>query len=166
MFRRRFTVWCGLLILSVSTASSLAGETGGSWIHGIFAGRSPRPVTAAETDAWQQASALAENTPEAFVLVGSGRSMHPLYAPGTILVLQKAPYAKLQCGQTALYRTRQQKVVAHLLVAKARDGWRAQGLNNPIHDMEPVNESNLIGVVIAAFHPVATGRPGQLVSLR
>lgn len=154
-----------MLIITVSAATSQATDPGCSWIHGHFAGRTPRPVAAVETEAWQQASTLAENTPAAFVLVGSGRSMHPLYAPGTILVLQKAAYAELQRGQTALYRTKQQKVVAHLLVAKVRDGWRAQGLNNLTHDMEPVNADNLIGVVIAAFQPVVTGRPGPRVAM-
>jgi len=156
--------WCGLLILSVTI--SQADESGEAWIRGVYTGRSPRPLAVTEREAWQQASTLAENTPAAFVLVGSGRSMHPLYAPGTILVLQKPPYAELQRGQTALYRTRQQKVVAHLLIARVRDGWRVQGLNNPTHDMEPVSPDNLVGVVIAAFQPMGTGQMVQLANLR
>src|SRR5262249_44694435 len=119
-----------------------------------------------EARANEQASMLAENTPASFVLVGSGLSMHPLYAPGTILVLQKRPFGELKRGETALYRSKQQKVVAHLLVAKTRDGWRVQGLNNAIHDMEPVSPENFVGVVIAAFQPIAPGRPMQLVTLR
>ena len=144
----------------------LAGETSGAWIHGVYTGGSPRPVVTAEAEAWHQASALAENTSASFVLVGSGRSMHPLYSPGTILVLRKSPYGELQRGQTALYRTKGQKIVAHLLVAKVRDGWRVQGLNNSTHDMEPVCQENFVGVVIAAFQPVASGRTGQLVPLQ
>jgi len=51
--------------------------------------------------------------------------MQPLYAPGTILVMQLCPYEKLERGQTALYRQQaQQGRRAHVLVAKARDGWR------------------------------------------
>lgn len=146
--------------------SAIAQETEQPWIRGIYTGQSPRPVTAAEADAWQQASILAENTPDAFVLVGLGRSMQPLYAPGTILVLQLLPYAELKRGQTALYRTKQLTVVAHVLVAKARDGWRAQGLNNAIHDMEPVVAENLVGVVVAAFKPVTPARSMQVAMLR
>jgi len=164
MFRCRLIAWCGGLIFSA--ALGVAGDSGEAWIHGFYTGRSPRPVMAAETAAWQQASTLAENTPASFVLVGSGLSMHPLYAPGTILVLRKLPYGELKCGQTALYRTRQQKVVAHLLVAKVRDGWRVQGLNNAVHDMEPVSPDNFVGVVIAAFQPVAARQAMQLVTLR
>jgi len=146
--------------------SATAQEAEQPWIRGIYTGQSPRPVKAAEAEAWQQANILAENTPDAFVLVGLGRSMQPLYAPGTILVLQHLPYAELKRGQTALYRTKQQNVVAHVLVAKARDGWRVQGLNNAIHDMEPVVAENLVGVVVAAFKPVAPARSMQVAMLR
>ena len=147
-------------------SSAIAQETGQPWIRGIYTGQSPRPVAAAEADAWQQACILAENTPDTFVLVGLGRSMQPLYAPGTILVLRQLPYAELKRGQTALYRTKQQIVVAHVLVAKARDGWRVQGLNNAIHDMEPVVAENLVGVVVAAFKPVTPARSMQVAMLR
>lgn len=164
MFRRAYMGWFGLLILSAATG--LPGEVDPVWIQGCFTGGSPRPVNIAETAAWQQASALAENTPTAFVLVGTGRSMHPLYGAGTILVLQKPPYGELRCGQTVLYRTKHQKIVAHLLVAKVRDGWRARGLNNALHDMEPVNADNLVGIVIAAFQPGAPDRTVQLVTQR
>jgi hypothetical protein len=164
MFWRRLTASGGMLLLS--TTLSMAGAIPGVWMHGVYIGESPESVVTAETDAWQRATTMAENTPAAFVLVGSGLSMHPLYSPGTILVLQKPAYGELKRGQTVLYRNNRQRVVAHLLVAKARDGWRVQGLNNSIHDMEPVSPDNFVGVVIAAFRPVAIGRPMQLASLR
>ncbi len=91
------------------------------------------------------------------MLVGGGESMQPLYAPGTILVMQRCAYGKLERGQTALYRNQAGNVVARVLIAKARDGWRVAGLNNRIHDMEPVLERNLVGVVIAAFRPLPGG---------
>jgi hypothetical protein len=64
------------------------------------------------------------------------------------------PYAQLERGQTAFYRNQTGQVVAHVLITKARDGWRVAGLNNRIHDMEPVGADNLLGVVIGAFRPV------------
>ena len=164
MFRCRLIIGCGMMALSAVTG--LTNETASEWIRGLYTGQSPRQITAGEMEAWQQASTLAENTPAAFVLVGSGESMDPLYRPGTILVLRQLPYAELKRGQTALYRSKQHKVVAHLLVAKARDGWRAQGLNNRIHDMEPVCADNLIGVVIAAFQPATSDRSMPLVTAR
>lgn len=146
----------GLFLLTVLT--SAAGEIDDAWIRGVFTGRSPRPIPAGETEAWQQASEIAGLTPGAFVLVGSGESMQPLYPSGTILVMQSLPYDALERGQTALYRSKGHKVVAHVLVTKVRDGWRVAGLNNPVHDMEPVQGENLVGVVIAAFKPLRSGR--------
>ena len=141
-----------------------AQETDAPWIRGVFTGKSPRAVQLDETAAWRRASTVAEHTPDSFVLVGSGKSMQPLYAPGTILVLQQFPFELLERGQTVLYRNHARKVVAHVLVAKARDGWRAAGLNNGRHDMEPVSAANLVGVVIAAFQPMPTARV-QLATL-
>lgn len=152
MFRRAQWMVSGFLLLSGLVG--VARETDNAWIRGIYTGHSPRPVTAPGTEAWQHASEVAELTPHAFVLVGSGESMQPLYAPGTILVIQQCAYDLLQPGQTALYRTSHGKVVAHVLITRARDGWRTTGLNNRIHDMEPVVAENLVGIVIAAFQPV------------
>lgn len=152
MFRRVPFILMGLFFCT--GLAGTARETDDAWIRGVFTGKSPRAVTLAETDAWQRASTVAEHTPDSFVLVGSGRSMQPLYSPGTILVLQQFPYELLERGQTVLYRNRARKIVAHVLVAKARDGWRVAGLNNRDHDMEPVSAANLVGVVIAAFQPL------------
>lgn len=135
-----------------------AKEADEAWIRGIFTGKSPRVVALAETEAWQRASTMAEHAPNSFVLVGSGRSMQPLYAPGTILVLQQFPFELLERGMTVLYRNQASQVVAHVLVARARDGWRTAGLNNSRHDMEAVSAANLVGVVIGAFQPITAAR--------
>jgi len=152
MFRRLSCLLVGLILSGGYLGA--AQETDDPWIRGVFTGKSPRAVTMAETDAWQRASTVAMHTPDSFVLVGSGRSMQPLYAPGAILVLQQFPYELLERGQTVLYRNQSRKIVAHVLVAKVRDGWRVAGLNNHDHDMEPVSADNLVGVVIAAFQPL------------
>lgn len=162
MLRNRPAVVCGMLMLIAATAA--AGRSHDDrWIRGVYIGSSPRPVLAAEEKAWHQASALAELTPDAFVLVGSGRSMEPLYGPDTILVLRHLPFNELKRGQTVLYLNRERKVIAHVLVTKTRDGWRVQGLNNPLHDMEPVRADNLVGIVVAAFSPVPEGRQSALL---
>jgi hypothetical protein len=150
MFRRALAVLSGFCFFGTAITAKEADET---WIRGIFTGKSPRVIALDETDAWQRAANMAERSPDSFVLVGSGRSMQPLYAPGTILVLQKFPYELLERGMTVLYRNRASKVVAHVLVARGRDGWRAAGLNNSRHDGEPVQAANLVGVVIGAFQP-------------
>lgn len=163
MLRRASWILCGIFFLPI--VAGAARELDDPWIRGVFTGKSPRPVSVIETEAWRRASELAELTPGAFVLVGSGESMQPLYAAGTILVMQACTYEKLERGQTALYRNRDSKVVAHVLITKARDGWRATGLNNRIHDMEPVLADNLVGVIIAAFQPLRGGAAVQVASV-
>lgn len=138
--------------LSVSTATAF-DETRDAWIRGIFTGNSPRVLNLSEAEAWRQAVDLAESTPGAFILVGTGRSMQPLYPAGTILVLCERRYSELCSGQTVVYRNQKQRAVGHVLVAKARDGWRVRGLNNRTHDPEPVVPGNLVGVVVGAFLP-------------
>jgi hypothetical protein len=152
MLRRVPCILAGVLLCTGLTG--VARETDDPWIRGVFTGKSPRPVPLVETAAWQRASAFAEHAPNSFVLVGSGQSMQPLYSPGTIMVLQRFPFELLERGQTVLYRNHEHKIVAHVLVAKTRDGWRVAGLNNHGHDMEPVQAANLVGVVIAAFQPL------------
>ena len=164
MFRRAPLTVVGMFFLGGLVGA--ARETDDPWIRGIFTGRSPRPMPVVETVAWQRAGELAGNTAGAFVLVGGGESMLPLYEPGTILVMQQCAYEKLERGQTAVYRNLAGKVVAHVLITKARDGWRVAGLNNRIHDMEPVLAQNLVGVVIAAFRPVPGGGVLRLASAR
>lgn len=150
MFRRTPWGWAALLLAFSPLGAQEAADV---WIRGIFTGKSPRAIALEASQAWQRASSFAERAPNSFVLVGSGHSMQPLYTPGTILVLQRFPYELLERGQTVLYRNRASRIVAHVLVAKVRDGWRVAGLNNATHDMEPVSAENLVGVVIAAFQP-------------
>jgi hypothetical protein len=156
MFRVRCRIlWAGVVCGLVLTATLPATES--SWINGIDTGRSPRPLCLTVSQAWRQAADTASHLSHAFVLVGDGESMHPLYPSGTILVLQPLPYTRLERGQTVLYRDQDNHLVAHVLVAKARDGWRICGLNNRTHDMEPVQAGNLVGVVVAAYTPRAEG---------
>jgi hypothetical protein len=160
--------WLPTLLLAAFFGAGLAGATGEAdnpWIHGVFTGKSPRTVVLPEAEAWQHASNLADHTYRAFVLIGEGQSMQPLYAPGTILVMEQLPFAKLERGQTVLYRNQSGKVVAHVLVAKARDGWRIAGLNNQSYDLEPVQAANLVGVVIAAYQPLSSGRSLRVASV-
>jgi len=165
MFPSRPAAWCGLIVM-VAVAIARGREPGDDWSRGIFIGCSPRPVAAPEEEAWQQACVLAENTPGAFVLVGSGRSMQPLYTPGTILVLRHLRFDELRRGQTVLYRNHGDKVIAHVLVSRTRDGWRAQGLGNVSHDMEPVRADNLVGIVVAAFNPMPSKTRERVASLQ
>lgn len=147
----------GIVIAGAASTAVAFDETNDPWIRGVFTGNSPRAQALNESDAWRDAIGCVSRTPGAFILVGTGGSMQPLYAAGTILVLREANYTDLQRGQTVVYRNHDRRAVGHVLVAKARDGWRVRGLNNRTHDMEPVVAQNLIGVVVAAFTPTRNG---------
>lgn len=150
--------------LGWATIGGAFDETQDPWIRGVFTGASPRVEQAEAATAWEHAERRALESSDAVVLLGTGRSMLPLYPPGTILVVRQVGYDQLRCGQTAIYRNRGNRTVAHVLITKARDGWRARGLNNKWHDMEPVRAENLLGVVIAAYRPAGEG--ARLSALR
>ncbi len=139
--------------LCLASVAFAFDETRDSWIRGVFTGNSPRAVTCAESEAWRDAIEVVSQNPGSFILVGTGRSMLPLYPAGTLLVIRETEYSALRSGQTVIYRNERQRAVGHVLVAKAREGWRSRGLNNTTHDREPVTETKLIGVVIAAYTP-------------
>lgn len=152
------------MIFLAALATPSFAESPVTWIRSMFTGESPVPLAVTETEAWQRAAALAAENPGAIVLLGSGHSMEPLYEPGTVLVIVRRAFTELKRGQTVLYRNKENRMVAHLLLAHVRDGWRVRGLNNRWHDMEPVVAENLAGVVLAAFAP--TGPAGRQVAAR
>lgn len=158
---RRFAVWFVFLALA---AAAFAGKKPEAWIGGMYAGNSPAPVAVPEDETWQRATEVADHTPGAFVLLGTGRSMLPLYSPGTVLVIVPRPFNALRPGQTVLYRNKDNRLIAHLLLSHTRDGWRVRGLNNRWQDMEPVVEENLSGVVVAAFRPIPSASPRLVAS--
>ena len=159
--------FCVLLLLGAAASPlGVAGLAEETWIRGIYTGLTPRAIDLPADTAWQKAGELAAEHRGCFAVVGTGRSMLPLYQPGTILVLAPADYAALRRGQTAVYRNNRDRLVAHVLVARARDGWRTTGLNNRWHDMEPLVAGKLHGVVVAAFRPQDSPAPARLAALR
>lgn len=155
----------GALLAGFVSGAAAFDETSDPWIRGVFTGHSPRAVIATDAEAWREVGRIVSETPDTFALVGTGHSMRPLYPAGTILVLREVDYRDLRSGQTVVYRSQAQRAVAHVLVAKARDGWRVRGLNNRSHDGEPVVADNLVGVVIAAYLP-ARREEGSLATAR
>ena len=113
------------------------------------------------TQAHQRASRLAQIFPGGFVLQGKGNSMLPLYSSGTLLVVKPIPFEQLSRGMSVVF-SKDNHTVTHVLVAKAKDGWRTTGLNNRRHDYVTVNASNIRCVVVAAFTPVV----GQTLAMR
>jgi len=145
------------LVLCLVLACSSTVSSASSYIRGIFVGHSPSPVPMDWIAAWKVAEKEASAKTGAFVVCGSGSSMEPLYNAGTILVVAPVAYENLVAGTTVLYYNEEGTPVMHVLVARARNGWRVAGLNNPVHDATPVTSKNLAGIVTHAFLP--EGKP-------
>jgi signal peptidase I len=88
-----------------------------------------------------------------FTLTGVGESMHPVYVPGTVVVVHPTSYFMLRSGDAVVYRNHAGRDVAHVLVERARAGWVAKGLNNSEPDDEVVTAENLVGLIRCAFVP-------------
>jgi len=82
---------------------------------------------------------------------GVGQSMQPLYAPSTAVVVRPIAYDDIKKGMTVVYTRRDGCVVAHSVVGEDAQGFVVQGVNNDEPDRESVNETNLVGVVVAAY---------------
>jgi len=115
---------------------------------------SAQPVPTANVQkiqAWKDAEMLAARDPGRTALVGGGTSMNPVYGDNTMLVAVPIDFKDLQAGMYVVYINRNNRRVAHRLVAKESKGWRAQGLNNPEEDNDLVTPENLIGVIYASL---------------
>jgi signal peptidase I len=148
-----FILFLGVASPPMSALTSSAAGGVPEWVRGIYIGSSPAPLLLPAGAARVTAQHLARQHQQGRVLVGSGQSMAPLYQAGTLMVVYPADFDSLQRGQTVVYRNAARQLVAHVLVAKARDGWRATGLNNGRPDRDGVRADNLVGVVIAAIQP-------------
>lgn len=88
-----------------------------------------------------------------FTLVGLGKSMLPVYAPGTVVVVHPTSYFMLRQGMAVVYTNRGGRRVAHVLTEESNLGWRTRGLNNAEDDDELVTSGNLVGMIRCAFVP-------------
>lgn len=101
--------------------------------------------------AWQDASTVAARGEGRSSLVGAGESMNPVYGDNTMIVVTPIAYEKLQAGMTVVYINKQGRRVAHQLVSREKQGWKAKGINNDAADAEWVTPYNLVGVVYASM---------------
>lgn len=108
------------------------------------------------TQAWRIAEKFVASHESCEVFVGRGNSMLPVYRDQTVLVVQKMPVAELQPGMTVVFRGDHGQLVAHQLLERTSEGWRAMGAGNREADLTPVTRVNLMGVVVRAYATDAT----------
>jgi signal peptidase I len=133
-------LWCG----GCSTVPKLSQNE-------FFVRTAPVPTLVAPGQELVVAERAAAEDERCFALVGAGRSMEPLYASGTAIVVREQNFRTLRAGMAVVYRNRANRYVAHLLVEELAAGWIASGLNNPAPDPELVTAHNFVGVVQAAY---------------
>lgn len=113
--------------------------------------QTPAAQLVAEGEQMKSAEQAAAAIAGAQTFWGVGQSMQPLYAPSTAVVVRPIAYGKIKKGMTLVYTRRDGAVVAHSVVGEDGNGYVVQGVNNDQPDRESVNETNLVGVVVAAY---------------
>ena len=133
------------LLLSGCTTYTPAGNIA------LFVRSAPAPTLVPRGQELASAEARAGQQENAFALIGSGRSMEPMYPGGTAVVVHEQSYQTLRPGMLVIYRSSGGYYVAHMLLEELRGGWLAIGVNNCEPDDELVTRRNFMGVVQAAF---------------
>ena len=113
--------------------------------------RTPAPRLVTGGTELKAAEAVAAKLPGACALWGIGRSMEPLYATNTAVVVQEINYDDIKKGMTVVYVKGNGRRVAHSVVGETRGGFLVQGVNNDEEDPELVTPDNFIGVITQAF---------------
>ncbi len=113
--------------------------------------RTPAPRLVAQGSELKAAEAHAATLSNAHALWGIGRSMEPLYATNTAVVVQEINYDDIKKGMTVVYVKNNGRRVAHSVVGETRGGFLVQGVNNDEEDAELVTADNFIGVITQAF---------------
>ncbi len=113
--------------------------------------QTPSPRLVAEGSQLKAAEAAAAALPGAQAFWGIGRSMQPLYATNTGVVVQEIDYEQIKKGMTVVYLKSTGVRVCHSVVGETRGGYLVQGVNNDEEDAELVTPDNIIGVIVQAY---------------
>jgi len=143
-----------LLLTTLLVAGSALAASAGIKSERVLAAiieRTPAPRLVSEGAQLKTAEKFAATLPGAHALWGIGRSMEPLYAPNTAVVVQEINYDDLKKGMTVVYVKNNGRRVAHSIVGETRGGFLVQGVNNDEEDAELVTPENFIGVITHAF---------------
>jgi signal peptidase I len=111
----------------------------------------PAPHLVPEGRQLKTAEQAAAQLPHAQAYWGIGRSMEPLYATNTAVIVQEIKYDDIKKGMTVVYLKSTGVRVCHSVVGETRGGFLVQGVNNDVEDAELVTEDNFIGVIVQAY---------------
>jgi hypothetical protein len=116
----------------------------------------PVPEVVRPFEAMELARRYVAAHPGTDYLVGSGRSMLPLYRDQTVIIARHASESELRAGMTAVFIGDDGRLVAHVLQRRTLDGWIAKGTHNDRADDTLVRPDNLVGVVVKAYQPATS----------
>jgi hypothetical protein len=137
----------GLLLVVASAQAGIKSER----LLAQIVQHSPEPKLVAAGDELKQAELAAAKIQGASAFWGVGRSMEPLYASSTAIVVAPIRYKELKKGMTVLYINSRGLMVAHALTGDLPKGWIAQGVGNDDEDDDLVTPHNLVGVIVEAY---------------
>lgn len=112
------------------------------------------------TQAIRDAMTVAEKDSDWSVMLGDGGSMSPYFGPGSVVMVDKAPYYKLQPDMIVVFRDAEGDLVGHWLVRKEAEGWHTQGVNNSTEDTQLMDESMYVGVIFGLLHSAGPDAEG------
>ena len=113
--------------------------------------QTPAPRLVAEGNQLKTAEDAAAKMPGAQAFWGIGRSMEPLYATNTAVVVQEIDYEDIKKGMTVVYLKSTGVRVCHSVVGETTGGYLVQGVNNDVEDAELVTKDNFIGIIVQAY---------------
>jgi hypothetical protein len=156
--QNRFRSILLLLIMAALLYSGCATTYTPEKNQALFAQKAPALRYVPRGQQLATAEAHAARQDRAFALIGSVRSMEPMYPSGTAVVVQERDYKSLEKGMPVVYRNSRGFYVAHMLVWDLPSGWLAFVINNTEPDDDLVTAENLVGVITEAYAP-ATAQP-------
>lgn len=143
------------MVLGCSAISAQAGINSERLLAAIIE-HTPAPRLVAEGDQLKMAEKVAAGMHGAQALWGIGRSMEPLYATNTAVIVQEIKYDDIKKGMTVVYVKSNGHRVAHSIVGETNGGFLVQGVNNDEEDTELVTPENFVGVVVQAYASAGT----------
>lgn len=155
------SAWHRILGSSPACFSLVAGlaaiDIWPSGCRSSFVALSPVAVVVPADRVWSAAQYYASLRPNAIVVKGDGDGMQPLYASGTVLVVEADDYRTLREGMSVMFRDPRGIRLVHFLLRRKQDGWATLGLNQgDQEDSGTLNRDNYLGTVIMAFSPAGS----------
>jgi hypothetical protein len=137
----------------VASAAAQAGITSERLLAAIIK-QTPEPMLVPAGTQMKAAEAAAADIRGGIAFYGVGKSMEPLFASRTAIVVAPIKFKELKKGMTVVYMNSRGRMVAHSLKGDLPKGWIAQGVGNDEEDDDLVTKDNLIGVIVGAYAEV------------